>query len=471
MSSRKKNTIKKVKQQYQKIQIFFVGIVSLIILAVSINITQQITNSDSKGTVLSENVQNLFPSKQVGGNANTNTAQPSPSPINTNNTVVIVTPATNTITNTNPNGNNNVNANTNVNTNTLIPTPTLYCVGSIGGVCPTLTPLQGANQAANVNTVTNNGNTNCAGGNIFMQLLSDLISFFNALFGLNISLPNVGCSTVATNTNTVINTTNINGNTTTTNVVTPIPVVTYAIPVAPVVPSVAALTQGPLAVTQAPAPVTNITVFPQQDQLGNWAGYIYNLPAGLTGATLRSTWNVSQVTCGQDGNYAPWIGFGGSSQNDPNIAQLGVDFQCMNGQPSYATWTEAFPADSIYYNNKPVSVGDQMSENITFQGNGTFMTNIMNNTKGWSLSLPMSFGSGYTPQSGEVVSELVFGTVPPYNPPTSFTNNFFSNNGQVEQPLVTASGLVRVDLTLPTNKVALTQTSALTPNGFTVSFK
>ena len=174
-----------------------------------------------------------------------------------------------------------------------------------------------------------------------------------------------------------------------------------------------------------------------------WAGYKTSTTFAAQ-SKISTDWVVAAMDCsGGDGSVSPWPGFGGWGNQDPNIAQLGNDMDCKSGQPSYPAWSEAYPAASVYYNDKPMKAGDQMTAAVTYQGSGKFATTMTNKTQGWSVNVPMSFDSGYVPQTAEVIFELLGNSgasVPKFNP-SSFTNSTFSPDGKQQIPLASAPGL------------------------------
>jgi peptidase A4-like protein len=203
--------------------------------------------------------------------------------------------------------------------------------------------------------------------------------------------------------------------------------------------------------------------------LSNWAGYAYTVTNGTTKATITSTWANSVVTCNNRGIVSPWPGFGGYS-DDNNIAQLGEDFDCTSGTVSYNPWSEAYPANSVYYNN-PTSQGDTVTASVTFNGNGAYSTTMSDTTKGWTITVPMKFTSGaLTPLNGEVIVENVgSGTTSPIPnfSPIIFKNSNFSFGGATAQGISAAPGLVKMDL--GSGNKATTTTSSVTGGAFTIS--
>lgn len=447
----KKRTKKKTAVGQEHPQIFFI-ITSSIVVVLGITIVPFFLSRNSKEKVLGQEVI-AMPSIEIPDIANTQGGiQNSPNNSTKINTINQDTTSVNGVP-------------------MKQPTPSFVCVGSVGGICPTVPQGQtgnvGINPMISNNPTTTTGTGNC--GSSWQQMFAQFVQMLNSLFGISIGVPASPPCTVTPPPVTTIPVITPKPTVITMPSISSLPSISQMpLSISPTIPLVS-VTGLPITASPAVTPVANVTVFPQPEGLTNWAGYVYHLPTGATGATLRSTWKVSQTTCTQDGNISPWIGFGGYSQGDHNIAQLGIDFQCINGQPIYATWTEAFPATSIYYDNDIASAGDEISQSITFQGNGSFLTKMTNTTKGWSLSVPMSFEAGYVPVTGDVISEIVFGAVPSYTPQTHFTNNFYSHNGEAEKPLVTASGIARMEI--GSNGVQKTQTSALTTTGFTISNK
>lgn len=217
-------------------------------------------------------------------------------------------------------------------------------------------------------------------------------------------------------------------------------------------------------------PVSNLPILPPTRGRSSWGGYVFPIPSTTNNAQVSATWNVSNITCTQNGqtqqDLGSWVGFGGYSQSDSYIAQLGTDDQCNNGTPSYVSWTEAFPAAPVF-TNYTVRTGDQISANVTFQGNNTFATQMSDASQGWSLSTPMSF-SGNIPSSGEIAIESSTGRLIPRFDPINFTNVLYSYDGVAQQPLSQAQGLVKMDINL--NRTQETNTSPINGSIFSVSW-
>jgi hypothetical protein len=240
--------------------------------------------------------------------------------------------------------------------------------------------------------------------------------------------------------------------------------------------------------TSAPANIVQPTVIPTPTTtttpttvtlpitaIENWAGYVYPVEPGTTNDTVTASWTIPTVTCDTKGVVSPWTGFGGFVQNDNNIAQLGDDFDCSSGAIAYNPWTEAFPAAPIYYNH-PISVGDQITASVKYPGNGDYDTSITDITKGWNVSVTMTFTSGVlAAQSGEtVLEELNTGAALQDFNPVDFTNSDFSFDGDALQGFSLARGLVRLELASSLNPnarnvTAVTTTSPITGGTFSIS--
>ena len=211
---------------------------------------------------------------------------------------------------------------------------------------------------------------------------------------------------------------------------------------------------------------TPITTIPIKSAASNWAGYVSQTTIP-TNAKITANWTVPTNDCTLgDGTTSPWPGMGGSSSSDPNIAQLGNDDDCTGGVATYPAWSEAYPANSVYYQNA-MSAGDQMTASVTFTGNGAFTTTMTNTTKGWTLNVPMSF-SGYTPTSSEVIMEaLGNGQVPKFTN-MNFTNAIYSPDGTQQVPFASAPSMV--GLNGGTNSTIKIQTNALSGSSFSESW-
>jgi hypothetical protein len=225
--------------------------------------------------------------------------------------------------------------------------------------------------------------------------------------------------------------------------------------------------------TTAATPATTVTL--PITALDNWAGYVYTVAQGTTNDTVTASWTIPSVTCDTKGIISPWTGFGGYTQADHNIAQLGDDFDCTSGTIAYNPWTEAFPAAPIYYNH-PIKLGDQMTASVQYSGAGKFATSMTDTTQGWNVSVAMTFTTGaLAPANGEtVMEELATGAALQDFSPIAFTNSDFSFSGGTPEGFSSAPGLVRLELASSLagnarNVTAATATSPVTGGSFSIS--
>jgi Peptidase A4 family len=114
----------------------------------------------------------------------------------------------------------------------------------------------------------------------------------------------------------------------------------------------------------------------------NWSGY------AVTGSSFThamGSWTVPAVACGRTPNaYAAfWVGIDGWTSN--TVEQTGTDSDCNGDRPSYYAWYEFFPAGAFLITSVPISPGNRMSAQVTYNGS-EFTIKITNETTGKSFS-------------------------------------------------------------------------------------
>ncbi|HXW89889.1 MAG TPA: G1 family glutamic endopeptidase [Terriglobales bacterium] len=114
----------------------------------------------------------------------------------------------------------------------------------------------------------------------------------------------------------------------------------------------------------------------------NWSGYAVT---GSDFTNARGSWTVSAVTCSTTPNtYAAfWVGIDGYSSD--TVEQTGTLAYCDGTSAFYYAWYEFYPAASVEITSVPVSPGDQISAEVTYNGT-EFTTTITNETTGASYS-------------------------------------------------------------------------------------
>jgi hypothetical protein len=104
----------------------------------------------------------------------------------------------------------------------------------------------------------------------------------------------------------------------------------------------------------------------------NWAGYAA-LGPDVTDA--RGSWTVPPADCSSDANnsFASfWTGIDGYSSN--SVEQIGTDSDCSKGQPTYYAWFEFYPGPSFIVEDFPVTPGDNIEAEISYDDNSQVFT-------------------------------------------------------------------------------------------------
>ena len=220
-------------------------------------------------------------------------------------------------------------------------------------------------------------------------------------------------------------------------------------------------------------------------------GYIYKNKLNPSTGSLSATWNVPNITdCGSlqssEGQFLPtatiWIGY----QVNGKFTKIGTEHDCSQGSEEDKVFTEQYPDPATLYPDDTIAPGDQVTATVTYEGAQKFTVTMNNKTKGWSLSTPITWGTGFDFATAEAVVAIentgdfnASGTTPPlpemplphFNPTVTFSNVTFSENGKPAQPLnmTTAPGL---GLSNNVNRegVKLSDTSAINNDTFTVTW-
>jgi Peptidase A4 family len=114
----------------------------------------------------------------------------------------------------------------------------------------------------------------------------------------------------------------------------------------------------------------------------NWSGYAVT-GTGFTKAT--GSWTVASVNCTKTPNtYAAfWVGIDGYSS--ATVEQTGTLVICEGTRAIYYAWYEFYPAGSVEITSVPVSPGNEISAEVSYNGT-EFTTTITNVTTGASFS-------------------------------------------------------------------------------------
>jgi hypothetical protein len=128
------------------------------------------------------------------------------------------------------------------------------------------------------------------------------------------------------------------------------------------------------------APMRLHRLVPGGAESENWSGYVVT-GSGFTDA--KASWHVPEVNCSKTPNTqsAFWVGLDGWT--DGTVEQNGTDSDCSGTTPVYYAWYEFFPAAPVLISDVPVSPGDVISAEVSYNGS-EFTLYIKNETTGKS---------------------------------------------------------------------------------------
>lgn len=96
----------------------------------------------------------------------------------------------------------------------------------------------------------------------------------------------------------------------------------------------------------------------------NWAGYV---DKAHTYSLIRATWKQPKVICtGTDAIAAFWVGLDGYTSG--TVEQDGTLAYCHNGSPTYYTWWEMYPHNSVQLVHSAVQPGDKVTSSVVRTG-------------------------------------------------------------------------------------------------------
>jgi hypothetical protein len=135
-------------------------------------------------------------------------------------------------------------------------------------------------------------------------------------------------------------------------------------------------------------------------QFYNWGGYAVT-GTGFTSA--KGSWTVPTLTCSKSPNaqVSVWVGIDGYSST--TVEQTGIDAWCNQKTAEYYAWYEFYPAGEKVISSVPVSPGDEISAEISYNGS-EFTVEITDETTGKSSSTKQAV-SGAERTSAEWIVE------------------------------------------------------------------
>lgn len=174
-----------------------------------------------------------------------------------------------------------------------------------------------------------------------------------------------------------------------------------------VLPALAQVPGGPI------SPPTTAVITPRQHapmrlhglvpgavQSENWSGFAVT---GKAFTQAMGSWHVPGVNCTKTPNTysAFWVGIDG--YNSSTVEQTGTSSDCSGTTPQYYAWYEFYPAGSVVISSVPVTSGNVMSAEVSYNGS-QFTVTITNETTGKSFS-KTSTVSGAKRSSAEWIAE------------------------------------------------------------------
>ncbi|KAG8853248.1 hypothetical protein FRB96_008332 [Tulasnella sp. 330] len=135
------------------------------------------------------------------------------------------------------------------------------------------------------------------------------------------------------------------------------------------------------------AAATNSTGIRNEEITTNWAGAVYDSPAG-TYKAVTGTFIVPVPTAASGkkrGSATAWVGIDGDTCGGA-ILQTGIDFNVEKDGVSYDAWYEWFPHPSHDFSGISISGGDSITLTVTATSPTSGTAVITNNTTGQTVS-------------------------------------------------------------------------------------
>jgi hypothetical protein len=112
----------------------------------------------------------------------------------------------------------------------------------------------------------------------------------------------------------------------------------------------------------------------------NWSGYVAQATNEFTAASGR--WTEPMAACtGTNTAAAFWVGLDGYS--DETVEQIGVQANCVAGQPEYFAWWQMWPSPvhDLSTTNYPVQPSDVLTASVARTGTSYKLT--LRSSRGW----------------------------------------------------------------------------------------
>jgi hypothetical protein len=151
------------------------------------------------------------------------------------------------------------------------------------------------------------------------------------------------------------------------------------------------------------------------DNQNNWCGYAVG---GSKVTDVKGTWTVPVVALGSGCPHSystTWVGIDGA--NSRTVEQLGTAQEIdAAGQAIYYAWFEMWPDLGDYISvpsDGKLQAGDNVTAEVTYQGQGHFLLQMWNNTRGWHFETVKERASAYRTSAEWIVEAPTRGGVLP----------------------------------------------------------
>ncbi len=154
---------------------------------------------------------------------------------------------------------------------------------------------------------------------------------------------------------------------------------------------------------------------------GNWNGYIQ--PHAGADTFVEATWKVPTLDCkGSSINpldpstAVPWVGLGGITVGGEftPLVQIGTYTVCHYGitleasqvsKPVYEVVYKNLSGTGEKYGSQPLSAGNLVVASVQYEGNGEYLMDLENVTRGWNWEFPVTVTNHNVPVSADYVVE------------------------------------------------------------------
>lgn len=126
----------------------------------------------------------------------------------------------------------------------------------------------------------------------------------------------------------------------------------------------------------------------------NWSGYAaatsLSSPAKNSVSYVVGTWRVPELKATSSTAYSSiWVGIDGYTSS--SVEQIGTEHDFSSGKQQNYAWFEMYPQGSYEIRGFPINVGDQITGEVKYEGNGQFKLKLSNLTQKVSYVVPSHY--------------------------------------------------------------------------------